>query len=201
MTVLEWLLDADPAIRWQVLRDLAGAGPDRVAAERARVATEGWGAQLLELQGADGRWDGGTYRPGWVDEAKPFFDAWTATHFSLQALRELGLDPQAPEARAAVARVRANVRWEANGAPYFDGETEPCINGIALANGAYFGEAVDAIARRLVADQLADGGWNCWADFGATVSSFHSTICAVEGLLAHERAARWHGRDTVPARR
>lgn len=188
MNVLEWLLDADPAIRWQVLRDLAGAEPDEVAAERARVATEGWGAQLLALQGADGRWDGGTYRPGWVDDEKPFFDAWTATHFSLQTLREFGLDPQAPQARGALALVRENVRWEANGAPYFEGETEPCINGIGLANGAYFGEAVDAIAERLVADQLADGGWNCWADFGATVSSFHSTICALEGLAEWERA-------------
>jgi hypothetical protein len=188
VNVIEWLLDADPAICWQVLRDLAGAEPGEVAAERSRIATEGWGGQLLALQGPDGRWDGGTYRPGWVDDEKPFFDAWTATHFSLQALREFGLDPQASQARAALARVREHVRWEANGAPYFEGETEPCINGIALANGAYFGEAVDAIARRLVVDQLADGGWNCWADFGATVASFHSTICALEGLAEWERA-------------
>lgn len=188
MKVIDWLLDADPAIRWQVLRDLAGEPPNEVAAERGRVASEGWGAQLLALQSSDGRWDGGTYRPGWADEEKPFFDAWTATHFALTDLRELGLDPAAPEARAAVARVRENVRWEANGAPYFDGETEPCINGIALANGAYFGEAVDVIAARLVADQLSDGGWNCWADDGATVSSLHSTMCALEGLAEWERA-------------
>jgi hypothetical protein len=64
------------------MRDLTDASSDEVAAERARVAVEGWGAQLLALQGTDGQWDGGTYRPGWVDESKPFFDAWTATHFS-----------------------------------------------------------------------------------------------------------------------
>ncbi len=188
MTVIDWLLDGDPAIRWQVLRDLSDASSDAVELERARVASEGWGTQLLTSQGADGRWDGGTYRPGWVDESRPFFDAWTATHFALQSLRELGLSPTRPQARNAVALVRENVRWEANDAPYFQGETEPCINGIALANGAYFGQDVDRIAERLVGDALPDGGWNCWAAFGATVSSFHSTICVLEGLLEWERA-------------
>jgi hypothetical protein len=199
MTVIEWLLDADPAIRWQVLRDLTEAAPEEVAAERARVAAEGWGAQLLTLQAADGRWDGGTYRPGWVDESKPFFDAWTATHFSLLLLRELGLDPGSPDARRAVSLVRENVRWEANDAPYFEGETEPCINGLALAIGAYFGENVDGIVERLLGDELGDGGWNCWADYGATVSSFHSTICVLEGLLEWERAGGSSG--TVAAAR
>jgi hypothetical protein len=188
VTVIQWLLDADPAIRWQVMRDLVDAPPDQVAAERARVAVEGWGAQLLALQGVDGQWDGGTYRPGWVDESKPFFDAWTATHFSLQLLRDLGVEPGSPEARRAVSLVRENARWDANGAPYFAGEVEPCINGLALAIGAYFGESVDGIVERLLGDQLDDGGWNCWAEYGATVSSFHSTICVLEGLLEWQRA-------------
>ena len=184
---MEWLLDSDPAIRWQVMRDLTDESMDVVYAERARVAVEGWGAQLLELQDADGTWDGGTYRPGWVDESKPFFDAWTATHFSLQLLCDLGLDPDSPEARRASSLVGENVRWEANGALYFEGETEPCINGIAVAVGAYLGETVDGIIDRLLGQQLDDGGWNCWAEYGATVSSFHTTICVVEGLLAWER--------------
>ncbi len=186
MDVMEWLLDSDPAIRWQVMRDLAGEPTEVVLAERSRVASDGWGAELLELQDPDGRWDGGTYRPGWVDESKPFFDAWTATHFSLQLLREFGLDPDSPEARDALALVRGNVRWNANGALYFEGEVEPCINGVALANGAYFGEVVDGIVDILLSGQLEDGGWNCWADYGATVSSFHSTICVLDGLLEWE---------------
>jgi hypothetical protein len=188
MELMDWLLDSDPAIRWQVMRDLGDEQTDVVIAERARVATEGWGAQLLTLQEPNGSWDGGTYRPGWVDESKPFFDAWTATHFSLHLLRVFGLDPDSPEARHALSRVRDNVRWEANSALYFEGETEPCINGVALANGAYFGEAVDGIVDILLSGQLKDGGWNCWADYGATVASFHTTICVLEGLLAWEHA-------------
>ncbi|MDX1467781.1 MAG: hypothetical protein R3258_00415 [Acidimicrobiia bacterium] len=188
MTVIDWLLDSDPAIRWQVLRDLTDQPSDMVDAERERVERDGWGAQLLALQDADGKWDGGTYRPGWVDESKPFFDAWTATHFSLQLLRDFGLDPDSHAARHALTLVRENVRWDVNDAPYFEGETEPCVNGIALAVGAYFGESVEGIVDRLVSDQLADAGWNCWAEYGATVSSFHTTICVLEGLAAWEQA-------------
>lgn len=188
MSVVDWLRDSDPAIRWQVLRDLDDATEAEVNAARDAVAAQGWGAELLALQGSDGRWDGGTYRPGWVDESKPFFDAWTATHFALQQLREFGLDPSGEDARRAVALVRDNVRWEANGAAYFDGEVEPCINGAALANAAYFGQGGDAIVERLLDGRLGDGGWNCWAEYGARVSSFHSTICVLEGLLAWQHA-------------
>jgi hypothetical protein len=201
MTATDWLLDADPAIRWQALRDLTDSDPDEMAAERARVSVEGWGAELLALQDADGRWDGGTYRPGWVDESKPFFDAWTATHFSLQLLRDFGLDPDSPEARRAVALVRENVRWDVNNALYFEGETEPCINGLAVANGAYFGEALDGIVEHLLDDQLPDGGWNCWAEYGAKVSSFHTTICVLEGLLEWEHKAGSSGKVAAARRR
>jgi hypothetical protein len=188
LSVIEWLLDSDPAIRWQVMRDLAGEYPDTVATARERIADEGWGSRLLELRGPNGAWDGGTYRPGWVDRSKPFFDAWTATHFSLQTLTHLGLEPDGARARETVRLVRANVRWEANDALYFEGETEPCINGATLAIGSYFGEEVEGIVDRLIDEQLEDGGWNCWAEYGATVASFHTTICVLEGLLAWESA-------------
>lgn len=188
MRALEWLLESDPAIGWQAIGDLTDEAPDVVTTARSRVATEGWGAQLLSLQSSDGRWDGGTYRPGWVNETKPFFDAWTATHFVLGDLSTFGLDPDSPKARRALELVRRNVRWEGNGATYFEGETEPCINGSALASGAHFGEAVDRIGQRLLEDQLADGGWNCWAGYGANVASFHTTICVLEGLAAWEKA-------------
>lgn len=186
--VVSYLLEGDPAIRWQTLRDLTDAPAEQVVAERARVATEGWGARLLAEQAPDGKWDGGTYRPGWVDESRPFFDAWTATHFSLQSLMEYGLDPASPQAQRAVALVRDNVRWEHDDEPYFDGEVEPCINGIALAIGAYFGQDASRIADTLLSTQHDDGGWNCWEEDAAAPGSFHSTICALEGLWAWGQA-------------
>ncbi|WP_165247329.1 hypothetical protein [Paludisphaera soli] len=176
--VLEWLLDSDPSIRWQVLRDLTGEPPEVVAAERARVASEGWGARLLDLQAADGQWGGGVY-----------FPYWTATTDTLALLRELGVDPDCDRARRAAGLVRDRVTWgeEFGDAPFFEGEVEPCINGRVLALGAYFGEPSDRLVDRLLGEQLDDGGWNCEAP-ASKRSSFHSTICVLEGLLEYEKA-------------
>jgi hypothetical protein len=199
MDVLGYLMDGDPAIRWQVMQDLTDSGPEAVAAERARVATEGWGARLLAEQAEDGRWDGGTYRPGWADDSRPFYDAWTATHFSLQSLVEYGLDPDSAEARRAIALVRDNARWDYNGELYFQGEIEPCINGIALVVGAYFGQDAAPIAQILLETQHADGGWNCWEEHAAAPSSLHSTIAPLEGLWSWEQAVG--GSDALGAAR
>jgi hypothetical protein len=185
--VLRWLLDSDPSIRWQVLRDLTDAPAEEVRAERARVASEGWGARMLALQGDDGQWDGGTFFPVPYDGSEAG-QPWTATTYSLLLLRDLGLDPGSEEARRAVAKVRENSRWEEGRQPFFEGEVEPCINGKAVALGAYFGENVDGIVQRLLGEQLADGGWNCEAERGSVRSSFATTINVLEGLLEHERA-------------
>ncbi len=208
VNVLEWLLDSDPAIRWQVLRDLADAPPDVVAVERGRVAHEGWGGRLLALQGDDGQWAGGAYVPAghvsqgpdeagapgeeqvWTESPGADDDAdqpWTATLPALQLLHALGPDPTDPAVRRAITGVREGSRWEEGGQPFFDGEVEACINGSTVRVGAFFGQPVDGIVDRLVGEQLEDGGWNCWSQYGATRSSFHSTICVLEGLLAHER--------------
>ena len=188
MDVIAHLMDSDPAIRWQVMRDLTDAPAEDVVAERSRVAREGWGAELLALQADDGLWDGGVYRPGWVDESRPMYDAWTATHFSVQQLVDFGVDPADERVREAVRRLRP-VRWDVEGGPgYFEGETEPCVNGVVLGNAAYFGEPGEIVLAKLLAGQLSDGGWNCWDVHGATVASLHPTICVLEGLWAWERA-------------
>jgi hypothetical protein len=177
--VLAWLLDSDPAIRWQVKRDLTGAPDDEVAAERARIATEGAGARLLALQGDDGRWGGVAWNRGW-----------DSTMHVLMLLRDLGLDPASGEARRAVGLVRDRVTWQGSfdydGNPFFTGEVEPCINGQVGAVGAYFGQDVRGIVDRLLSEQLPDGGWNCEAANGSTRSSFNTTICVLETLLEHE---------------
>lgn len=186
MAVLDWLLDSDPAIRWQVLRDLTDGSPEEIQAERERVASHGWGARLLALQGTDGQWAGATYWP--EDDDAPDNQPWTATTYSLLLLRDFGLYPASREARQAIEMVRDNSRWEEGNQPFFEGEVEPCINGMTAALGAYFGENVDRVVERLTREQLADGGWNCEAERGSTRSSFHTTICVLEGLLEHEHA-------------
>jgi hypothetical protein len=183
-SVIQWLLDSDPSIRWQVMRDLTDAPADEIAAERARVATEGAGARLLALQASDGRWGGAAWNRGW-----------DSTMHVLSLLREMGLDPASGEARRAVGLVRDRVTWqgcgpqEADDNPFFAGEVEPCINGQVGAVGAYFGQDVRGIIDRLLAEQLPDGGWNCEAANGSMRSSFNTTICVLEALLEHERAA------------
>jgi hypothetical protein len=171
------------------MRDLIGAPADEVAAERARVATEGAGARLLALQGADGSWAGAAWNRGW-----------DSTMHVLSLLRELGLDPASDEARRAVGLVRDRVTWRGwdwdgtwrgwdwDGTPFFAGEVEPCINGQVAASGAYFGQDVQRIVDRLLGEQLPDGGWNCEAANGSTRSSFNTTICVLEALLEYELA-------------
>ena len=161
------------------MRDLTGAPAADVAAERSRVATEGWGRQLLDLQRADGQWGDGV--------ATPF---WWSNMYTLVWLRDLGIDPANADARVAIDRVRATVTWgpEFGNSPFFEGEVEPCINGRVVALGAYFGVRSDRLVDRLLGEQLADGGWNCEAERGSVRSSFHTTICVLEGLLAFEQA-------------
>ena len=204
MTVLDWLLASDPAIRWQVLRDLADAPPDVVTAERARVATEGWGARLLALQGEDGQWEGGALFPArWFEidrDKRPEGQPWTATAYSLVALHDFGVDPHDGRVRRAVAQVLEHCRWEHAGQPFFSGEVEPCINGMVVTLGAYFEQDVDGVVARLVGEQLDDGGWNCEVENGSVRSSFHTTIRVLEGLLGHERATGGSA-DSIAARR
>ena len=223
MNALDWLLDSDPSVRWQALQDLAGAPADVVATERARVVTEGWGARLLALRSDDGQWAGGAYFPaqgggsavsppggaaapdsqgdsGGHEWAADAVQPWTATTYSLLQLRDFGVDPGSEQLRRTVALVRDNCRWEEGGQPYFAGEVEPCINGMALGLGAYFGEDVNGVVARLVNEQLDDGGWNCWAEFGAVVSSAATTINVLEGLLAHEQSTGG-STESIEARR
>lgn len=191
MAVVDWLLDSDPAIRWQVLRDLVHAPPEVVAAERSRVATEGWGARLLAIQDDDGQWAGGACFPGGYFEHAHEYNGqpWTSTLPALQLLHDFGVDPSLAPVRRAIALARDNCRWEHAGQPFFAGEVEPCINGRVVTLGTYFGQEVEAVVARLLGEQLEDGGWNCEAENGSVRSSFATTINVLEGLLTYERAS------------
>jgi len=183
---INWLLDSDPAIRWQTLRDLTDASPAAIAIERARVPREGLGAKILSRQEPDGSWR-------WAEEP-----VWRSTLFTMQLLRATGIDATDPIVKSTVSRPVTNLRWsdhefwdlrpaELGGNPFFEGEVEPCINGGVLALGASFGHPNENLVRRLISEQLEDGGWNCEAP-ESTRSSFNTTICVLEGLLEYEHA-------------
>ncbi|MFF1633062.1 squalene cyclase [Leifsonia sp. NPDC058248] len=211
--LLDWMLDADPALRWQVERDLAGAPPEVWEATRARIATEGFGARLLALQDPDGQWAGGAYFPKDFDfhgpeAAEGAGQPYTATTWMLNSLREWGLDPGALSGTADL--LAANSRWEYDDLPYWGGEVDCCINGYTLANGVWLGADVSELAQWFVDHRLADGGWNCeWVE-GSTRSSFHSTLNSLKGLASYEaatggsealRAARRGGEEYLLERR
>jgi hypothetical protein len=173
---IQWLLDSDPAIRWQVMRDLTGEAPNAISIERSRVATEGWGAELLARQSTSGDWPDGQWD--------------LVTLWSLVVLKDLGLEPASEQARTMIDRIDKGLVFKPlNNRPFLHGETEPCINGRILGVGAYFKEPNDALANQLLDEQLEDGGWNCEAPKSRR-SSFHTTICVLEGLLEYERAGR-----------
>jgi hypothetical protein len=191
MTTLEWLLDADPSVRWQTLRDLADAPPNEVAAERARVAHQGGGAEILAAQDPDGRWGGGTFFPRGV-----------GTFDTLHLLYVLGVDPADDAVRRASAPIHEAARWDYDpNLRFWEGEVEPCINGRVVALGAYFGQDVRAVVDRLLGEQMADGGWNCEQEDGSIRGSFDTTINVLEGLLEFERSVGGDGAVTAARKR
>lgn len=189
-SVVKWVADGDPALRWQVERDVLGASEATWGPIRALVETEGFGARLLSLQDEDGRWSGGTFFPAGfgAEQFQREGQPWTATTWALTQLRELGLDPDSERARDTVRLVGQHARWDHDGQPYWSGEIEECINGRTVADGAYFGVDVEPLVARLVGESQPDGGWNCERCNGSVRSSFATTINVLEGLLEFERA-------------
>lgn len=191
---ITWLLDGDPAIRWQTLRDLVGADAKIVERERTKVAREGWGARLLAEQGDDGMWAGGMYTP-----------KWTSTHYTLLALRDLGVSPANRQCRRACELILDKGVQPDGGINYgtrsdWTRRGEACISGMSLSILSYFeivDDRVDALADYILTKQMADGGWNCRAV--ATHSSMNTTISALEGLRHYELTCRRKLRDVRAA--
>jgi hypothetical protein len=210
--VADWVAETDPALRWQIMRDVFGQPESQWGPIRATVETEGVGARLLSLQDADGQWSGGAFfPPGFTgkqfeEQGQP----WTTTTWALTQLREFGLDPTSARAGETVRLVGENSHWDNAGQPYWSGEVEECINGRTVADGAYFGVDVASIVSRLVTESQPDGGWNCERCNGSSRSSFATTINVLEGLLEFEQAtggttqsqqARKAGEEYLLARR
>ncbi len=178
--ILNWLLDGDPSIRWQVQRDLLGEPPQVYEAEQERVAETGWGAQLLALQEPDGRWGGGLYSPKWI-----------STTYTLLALRALGLPAANPQAQEGCRLLLENGLFPDGGINFSSHAkySETCITGMVLsilAHFRYHDPRVHDLVEHLLRQQMADGGWNCRSYRGDTHSSFHTTLLALEGLHTYQ---------------
>src|SRR2546426_2309467 len=183
--VTQWLLDGDPAIRWQALRDLAGAAERTVEHERRKVAREGWGGRLLARQDREGTWAGGLSSDGGLYSPK-----WISTTYTMLLLRDFGLPATNRQGRRACALLLDRGTQRDGGINYWwRGRSETCITGMVLSILSYFGfddERLDILADYVLAEQMLDGGWNCQRDYGATHSSVHTTISVLEGLRLYE---------------
>jgi hypothetical protein len=202
--LVEWLRDSDPALRWQVERDLLREPPEVWETTRARIATEGFGARLLSLQDSDGQWAGGAFFPADFDWDGPEAadgagQPWTATTWTLNSLREWGLDSAVLRERRTAELLAENSRWEYDDLPYWGGEVDCCINAWTVANGLWLGVDMTSLVDWFLEHRLPDGGWNCeWVE-GSTRSSFHSTLNSLKGLLAYDAATG--GTDATRAAR
>lgn len=190
---ISWLNEGDPAITWQVERDLLGKPESVWSATRHRIASTGWGAELLDRQDRAGTWGGGLYTP-----------KWTSTNYTLLLLRRLGLDHDNAAAQRGCECLLSDADWVDGGVSYWSGLlAERCVNGMVLSVASYFrspDDRVDSIARLLIESVMSDGGWNCEDHRGATHSSFHSTISVLEGLLEWKRATESASADSAISR-
>jgi hypothetical protein len=211
---IEWLLDGDPAIRWQALRDLAGAAEPTVARERGRISRHGWGARLLARQDPQGTWAGGKSSDGGLYSPK-----WTSTTYTMLMLRDFGLPPNNRQARKACKLLLDGGLQSDGGINYgvwakWIRRSETCVTGMILSILSYFeydDPRLDTIASHLLERQMPDGGWNCQRPNGATHASVHTTISVLESLRHYElhggrelravRAAQRRGREFLLAHR
>jgi hypothetical protein len=192
---IQWLLDGDPAVRWQTLRDLVGAAERTVRREQRRVARDGWGARLLAKQDAGGTWargqspNDGLYSPKWI-----------STTYTMLTLRDFGLPANNRQARKACTLLLDGGLQRDGGINYgWRGRSETCITGMVLSILSHFeyeDERLETLVNHLLEQQMPDGGWNCRRPFGATHASVHTTINVLEGLRLYE-AHRGHKLEAV----
>jgi hypothetical protein len=187
--VMRWLLEGDPAIRWQSLRDLIGAPESTIERERQKISRHGWGARLLAKQDPKGTWAGGQ-----ASDSGLYSPKWTSTTYTMLLLRDFGLPANNRQARKACSLLLDEGLQPDGGINYgiwakWTRRGETCVTGMVLSILSHFqyeDAPLDTVATHLLEQQMPDGGWNCRRGAGATHSSVHTTISALEGLRQYE---------------
>ena len=175
--IIDWLLEGDVAIQYQIYRDLL----DRSRPElQRRIAEEGWGAQFLRCRNANGLWGRGFYQP-----------KWTSSHYTLLDLKMLAISPDHRMIRESIHQIaRDEIGLDGGINPSGTiSESDVCINGMFLNYACYFGEPQErlkSVVDFVLDQQLSDGGFNCRKNrSGARHSSLHSTLAVLEGIAEY----------------
>ena len=181
-SILEWLMEGDPVVQWQVQRDLLDEESDVYQSTQRLVAEEGWGARLVGQQDPSGTWGGGLYSPKWI-----------STTYSLMALWRLGLPHDNPQAKIG-CELLLNGGFQPDCGIHFArskvDHSETCISGMVLSLLSYFriqDARIHKLVKHLLGQQMNDDGWNCRSYRGDTHASFHTTISVLEGLWEYEK--------------
>jgi len=180
--MLDWLMQGDPAIRWQVMRDLLDYEEERYSNVRLKVSEEGWGERYLAYQDENGMWGGDIYGPKWI-----------STTYTMLTLRRIGLPAQNKQAQKGCQQLLERGIYQDGGINFFASQnlSEACVTGMVLSILAHFrypDPYIDQVADHLLRRQMPDGGWNCEDYRGDTHSSFHTTMSVLEGLLEYQKS-------------
>jgi len=173
--VINWLLDGDVVIQYQVYRDLLDEDRKDL---REKISKEGWGRKYLLLRNKDGHWGRGFYSP-----------KWTSSHYTLIDLKNLGISPDIREAKETIELIIQNNKITDGGIhpEIKSNHSDVCVNGMFLNYACYFGteeEKLESVVDFILSQQMKDGGFNCRSNKGgAEHSSLHTTLSVLEGIL------------------
>lgn len=178
---VEWLLEGDPSIRYQTLRDLHNTNVKDIQKERQKILNEGWGRRLMELQEENGTWSNALYSP-----------KWTSTFYTLLLLKRFGALNDKNIEKACRILLDKGFYKKDGGINYWKSwkQGECCVTGMLLSMLCHFQVEDDHVHRMveyLISEQMPDYGWNCERYRGAKHSSFHTTISVLEGLWEYEK--------------
>ena len=179
--IIEWLLEGDVSIQYQVHRDLLGVERKDL---RDRIETEGWGKQFLSKRKPSGNWGDRFYQPKWI-----------STHYTLLDLRNLYPDPDIKVIKETIDMILDTLKAADGGiqlGPSTSAHSDVCVNGMFLNYASYFGteeSKLQSIVDSILSEKMPDGGFNCITTrSGARHSSLHTTLSVLEGIVEFLKA-------------